>query len=95
MELVKLHHYETEDGPMIAISFPMTEPCKSLVKQLNGRRWCPVNKWIYVKNNPENLQEIFTRFKGIAWIDGRDYFSRGAKCITEIQIVNSIQRRKT
>jgi site-specific recombinase XerD len=94
-DIIKIHRYETEEGSMIAVAFPFTEPCKSLVKQLNGRRWCSVNKWIYVKNTPENLHEIFTRFKGVAWIDARDYYKRGSAYSSEVRIINSIQRQKT
>jgi site-specific recombinase XerD len=95
IDVVRLHHYTTPEGSMIAVSFPMTEPCKTLVKKLSGRRWCSLNKWIYVKNTVENLKEIFNIFKGIAWIDGREYFSRGAECNTEVRIINSIKKKRT
>jgi hypothetical protein len=53
-DVIRLHHYITTEGEMIAITFPMEEPYKTLVKQLNGRRWCATNKWVYVKRTPEN-----------------------------------------
>lgn len=94
-DIIRLHPFETADGSMIAISFPMAEPYKTVVKQLSDRRWCPVNKWVYVRNTAENLREIFSRFKGIAWIDSREYFNLGKNCKTEVRIVNSIKKRKT
>src|SRR4030042_2920502 len=74
-KIISLHRYATKDGRMIAITFPMAEPFKTLVKQLNGRRWCDVHKWVYVKNTPDNLREIFNKFKGLACIAAKDFFT--------------------
>ncbi len=94
-DIIRLHRYETSEGAMIAISFPMTEPYKSIVKQLTGRRWCEVNKWIYVKNTPGNLKEIFDRFRGIAWVDSRDFFNQSPEQSADVQITNNIQKKVT
>src|SRR4030043_2317450 len=97
-KIISLHRYATKDGQMIAITFPMAEPYKTLVKQLNGRRWCATNKWVYVKNTPENLKEIYDKFKGVAWIDGRDYFNvinKGNSTHPVVQIINFARRKKT
>jgi site-specific recombinase XerD len=97
-DVIRLHHYITTEGEMIAITFPMEEPYKTLVKQLNGRRWCATNKWVYVKRTPENLREIFSKFKGVAWIDGRDYFNgvnRSTSKQSIVQIINCAQRKQT
>lgn len=94
-EIIRLHRYETTEGAMIAISFPMAEPYKSLVKQLSGRRWCEVNKWVYVKNTPGNLKEIFDRFRGIAWIDSREFLSHALEQNEDVRIINNIQKKLT
>lgn len=94
-DIIRLHRYETSEGVMIAISFPMNEPYKSVVKLLSGRRWCDVNKWVYVKNTPENLKEIFDRFREIAWIDSREFFNQSPELDADVQIINNIQKKVT
>ena len=53
-DVILLHHYLMTEGERIAITFPMAETYKTLVKQLKDRRWCLTNKWLYVKNTPYN-----------------------------------------
>ena len=88
--IISLHRYATKEGQMIAITFPMKEPFKTLVKQLNSRRWCDVHKWVYVENTPDNLREIYNKFKGLARIDTKDFYTRAISCRTKHGIVKLI-----
>ncbi len=96
-DCIRLYRYNKPEGEMIAISFPMKEPFKTLVKQLNGRRWCEERKQIYVKNTPENLGEIFNKFKGLAYIDTKEFFNRAKQCAAKqgmVRMVNCARRKK-
>jgi integrase/recombinase XerD len=77
--VIKLHHHLVENEKMIGIGFPMIKEITDRLKQLEGPKWCSINKWVYVKNSKKNLNEIFAKFKGIAWIDGSDFFKPNLK----------------
>lgn len=89
-DCIRLHRYKKTEGEMIGISFPMKEPFKTLVKQLDGRKWCEEHKWVCVKNTPENLKEIFNKFKKLAYIDSKEFFSGANRCTTKPGMVRMI-----
>ena len=64
----------TGEGEMIGIDFPMEEPFKTLVKQLNGRKWSYARKCLFVKNTSDNLKQIRDKFKGLAQIHADELF---------------------
>lgn len=66
---ISLHRFSIGLESYIGISFPMAAEITERLKQLSGRKWCSTRKWVYVKDTKDNLNEIFEKFKGVAWID--------------------------
>lgn len=73
---IKLHRFSIGNDDFIGISFPMDPQITDRLKQLNGRKWCSKNNWVYLKNTRENLKQVFDKFNGIAWIDGTSFFNK-------------------
>jgi site-specific recombinase XerD len=62
----KLFH---RDQNCLALFFPFNSEMGALVKKIEGVKWSQTNKCWYVANRENLLSEIFTAFKGEAWID--------------------------
>jgi integrase/recombinase XerD len=62
----KLFH---RDQNCLAFFFPFNSEMSALVKKIEGVKWSQTNKCWYVANRENLLSEIFTAFKGEAWID--------------------------
>lgn len=53
----------------LALFFPFNSELSSLVKKIEGIKWSQTNKCWYVAERVNLLSEIFTTFRGEAWID--------------------------
>ncbi len=71
---VTLKHLHHQNEHQVGLYFSYNTSLIQAVKRIIGARWSRSNKCWYVKNNPANLQSIFSIFKGIAWIDKEDFF---------------------
>ncbi len=56
---------------MIGIKFQPNSLIQNLIKSLPNPKWSSENNAVYIKNNKENLTQIFKTFRGIAWVDTR------------------------
>jgi len=53
----------------------VTEVIQALKKELPEPKWHSVSGCVNILNNKENLNTIFQKFKGVAWIDCRYFFT--------------------
>ncbi|HMQ75718.1 MAG TPA: tyrosine-type recombinase/integrase [Flavobacteriales bacterium] len=65
---VRLEHLVHHAQRCIALHFPFDAGLIAAAKHA-GARWSKTHRCWYTPNAPEHLQEIFTAFKGKAWVD--------------------------
>src|SRR5690606_12620270 len=67
----------------------------ALIKELPEPRWCKEHNMVYIKNTPTNLNAIFNKFRGVAWVNCR-YFVKTKPVNTGIESGDSswIEKRK-
>ena len=71
--LKKLHHRGKDQ---IGLYFDYDKELIAHTKKLNSAKWSATNKCWYVENNPNNLRNIFSVFKGNARINKIDFFDK-------------------
>jgi hypothetical protein len=72
---ITLRHLYLHDQKMIGIQFLPNKVVQMVIKQLNNPRWSEENSMVYLPNTKENLDGIFEKFKGIAWVDCTRFFT--------------------
>lgn len=65
---VRLEHLVHDAKRCIGIACPYDTKLIAAAKQA-GARWSATHKRWYTPNTPEDLKNIFTAFKGVAWVD--------------------------
>ncbi|MDF1550235.1 MAG: phage integrase N-terminal SAM-like domain-containing protein, partial [Bacteroidales bacterium] len=76
---ITLKHLQINELPMIGLQFGDIKEIQELVKELPGVRWSKRHKIVIVPNNKSNIKLIFNKFRGIAWIEGNDFFNSKSK----------------
>jgi len=74
--VVRLQHVSVSGQNVIKVVFPLdAEPVKVAARQLLDRKWCEAaGGFLYVPNSPAHLKDIFRKFKGVAFVDGKQFF---------------------
>lgn len=71
---ITLKHLLIQKQKMIGLQFYPDKVIQALIKELPNPRWSPVFGMVYIKNTKENLDLIFEKFRGVAWINGNLFF---------------------
>ena len=71
---VTLKHLLIDQKKMIGIKFYPDRIVQTLVKELPGRKWSEKYQMVYLPNTKENLNAIFAKFRGIAWVNCQHFF---------------------
>lgn len=71
---VTLRHLIVNGEKMVGLDFSYNPSIQALVGTLNGVKWNPNFEMNYVANTKKNLDQIYSIFKGIAWINGKYFF---------------------
>ncbi|REE00130.1 site-specific recombinase XerD [Marinoscillum furvescens DSM 4134] len=80
---------------MIGIKFYPDKVIQALIKTLDNPRWSNAYGMVVLANTPENLNAIFEKFKGVAWIDTRHFFiNKPVNKGNEPLSVDSFRQRK-
>jgi len=78
MELSKfitLRHLQIKGEHFIGLQFYPDKIIQALVKQLPGVTWSTRNRMAVIPHSQENVRLIFNTFRGIAWVNGQQFFS--------------------
>jgi len=59
----------------IGLQFYPDKIIQALVKQLPGVTWSTRNRMAVIPHSQENVRLIFNTFRGIAWVNGQQFFS--------------------
>ena len=71
---ITLKHILIGGRKFIGLKFYPDKVIQALIKELPGPKWHSPSGCVIILNNKENLNDIFQKFKGIAWIDCRYFF---------------------
>lgn len=92
---ITLRHISENNGAFIGLQFKTDKVIDALVNQLSGLLWSETNTMYYIPNTKKQLDELFSLFKGIAWIDGRFFFERDkSKKLNENRDLTWLQQRR-
>ena len=71
---ITLKHLLIDNQKMIGLQFYPNKVIQALIKELPNPRWSKEYEMVYVINNKENLDQIFEKFRSVAWINGHSFF---------------------
>ncbi len=74
LQHITLRHYFINKERCVGILFYPNKVIQALIKELPGVKWSKEYQVIYIKNNPENLNIIYQKFRGVAWINSKYFF---------------------
>ncbi|WP_247672605.1 site-specific tyrosine recombinase/integron integrase [Aquimarina sp. MMG016] len=71
---ITLKHLLINNQRMIGLQFHPDKVIQALIKELPAPRWSKEFAMVYINNTKENLDQIFEKFRGVAWINGNSFF---------------------
>lgn len=71
---ISLNHLLIDNKKMIGIKFYPDKVIQALIKDLPNPRWSQKYHMAYIPNIKGNLDLIFSKFKGVAWVDCKNLF---------------------
>ena len=96
---ITLRHLLLNEVKYIGIQFYTDKVIQALLKQIPGIRWSTEHQMAILKNNPENLTNIFETFKGEAYVNCRYFFKNKAVSLygseKNYEVITALRNRKT
>jgi len=81
---ITLRRLFIENQSCIGLKFYANKAINIIIKELNDIQWSTEFTMYYVPNNKTNIDQIFSLFKGIAWIDTQYFYEKSrAKALNE------------
>ncbi len=71
---ITLKHLFIDEQKMIGLKFYPNKVIQSLIKELPNPRWAEKYEMVCLPNTPTNLDLIFDKFRGVAWINGSHFY---------------------
>ncbi|WP_378172665.1 site-specific tyrosine recombinase/integron integrase [Aquimarina sp. SS2-1] len=72
---ITLKHLMINQQKMIGLQFYPDKIIQALIKELPNPKWSNHFKMPYILNNQENIDLIFQKFRGVAWINCNYFYS--------------------
>ncbi|WP_373059960.1 site-specific tyrosine recombinase/integron integrase [Zunongwangia sp. H14] len=72
---VTLKHLMIGQQRCIGIKFHADKVLQALANELPGAAWSEEYHMLYIENTPENLELVFSKFRGVAWINCSYFYS--------------------
>jgi len=66
---ITLKHFVINNNKMIGLKFYPDKVIQTLIKELPGIGWSKKYKMVCIANNKKNLNHIFNKFSGVAWVN--------------------------
>ncbi|WP_205958079.1 tyrosine-type recombinase/integrase [Flavivirga algicola] len=83
---ITLKHLLINNQKMIGMQFHPDKVVQALIKELPNPRWSKEFAMVYILHTKENLNQIFEKFKGVAWVNGNSFFKE--KVIRDNEPIN-------
>lgn len=94
-QYITLKHLSIKDESFIGLKFYTNKTIQILIKELDELQWSSEFTMHYVPNKKANLNQIFSLFKGIVWIDTQYFFEKNrAKELNETFDASWVPTRK-
>lgn len=84
---ITLKHLLIKETKCIGLQFNSDKVIHALIKELPDPKWSKDFNMVYIKNNKSNLNLIFDKFKGVAWINC-NYFYQDRALNSKNETVN-------
>ena len=84
---ITLKHLLIKKTKCIGLQFNSDKVIHALIKELPDPKWSKEFNMVYIKNNKSNLNLIFDKFKGVAWINC-NYFYQDRELKSNNETVN-------
>lgn len=84
---ISLKHLVINNTKCIGLQFHPDKVIQALIKELPSPKWSENFKMVYIINNKENLNAIFKKFKGVAWVN-TSYFLTNKPINKEGEIID-------
>jgi site-specific recombinase XerD len=92
---ITLKHLLIDNQKCIGLQFYSNNALNVLVKELSDIAWSDEFNMYYLPNNKNNLDDIYTLFRGVAWIDSQYFFQHTrSKQLKETFDVSWFRKRK-
>jgi len=72
---ITLKHLLVKGEKMIGLKFYPNKVIQALIKELPNIKWSNEFEMAYLPNKKANLDMIYSIFKGVAWIDGKYFYT--------------------
>ena len=73
---ITLKHLSIDNRSFIGLKFYANKTIQFIVQNLNDVKWSKEFTMHYVPNNKTNLDQIFTLFKGVAWVNTQYFYEK-------------------
>jgi len=90
---ITLKHLLINNQKMIGIQFYPDKVIQALVKELPSPKWSNKFAMVYIENTKENMNQVFEKFRGIAWINGNSFFNERKALNNAFIDINSYRKR--
>ncbi len=75
LKQISLHHILIQNEKQIGIRFHPDKIIQNFIKTLPQVKWSDHFGMAFIKNIPQNLNIIYKTFKGVAWVDGKYFYT--------------------
>ncbi len=90
---ITLKHLLIHNQKMIGLQFYPDKVIQALIKELPNPKWSKEFSMVYLVNTKENLNSIFEKFRGVAWVNGNSFFKEKVIRNNEPVDINWYRRR--
>lgn len=93
--MISLKHIYYQNEKFIGLKFYADKVIQAMVKELNDPKWHNESGCVIIKNSKENLDQIFKKFRGVAWINCQYFFKdQPVNIHNPILVVDDIRKRE-
>jgi len=93
LKYITLKHLLIKNQKMIGLQFTPDKVIEALIRELPSPKWSQQFSMVYIKNNKDNLNQIFNKFRGVAWVNGNTFFKNKTLRHNEPVDVNWYRKR--
>jgi hypothetical protein len=80
---ITLKHLMIDGKRMIGLQFYPDKVIQALIKQLPEVKWSKEHQLAYIPNRKDFLSQVYTTFRGVAWLNGKQFYGNSSGKETE------------
>ncbi|GAL64766.1 hypothetical protein [Algibacter lectus] len=71
---ITLKHLFIKEKQCIGLQFNADKVIQALIKELPNPKWSKEFNMVYIINNKSNINLVFEKFEGVAWVNCNYFF---------------------